>query len=586
MATYRTCDALVEALRDFGVRYFFSVSGANIEPIHDSIYLYGCRRLISVLAKHESGAAFMADAHARVHKTLGVCGSTSGGGMLNLLAGVAEANAESVPLLALVGQPPTSLWGKGAFQDSSGIGRALNAVELFRQVSKYTGLIHKPDEALAHLEEAITASLSGRPGASVLLLPRDVLLSEIPGGKSSTLAIRSSRASSPVDEETLAALARTFLQSKRPVLILGHGVLRSIKHDRIIEFAERHSVPTVVTLSGKGAFPNRHRLFRGVLSVSGHPTAVRTIAEADVVFLIGAGLNLMTRAPLSDILQGKRLVSINADDDYIDRIANPDLKVLGDAGEIISSLLEWLEAESTPIPASLETAIDLALEQVEPPVLTRKPDESARPLCTPTSLTMYEAMKALSDTIPCGAHLLIDAGNAGATACHLLPCPEEGTFVTALGMGGMGWAVAGSVGAALSPRDEDPRVTIVITGDGALLMNGNEINTIVAHQLPVIMIVLNNAAHGMCITRQTLFFDSRFQAVEYPEVNAETFARSLAGLLGIHTARVTSRQQLCEVFSRFVAEKKPALIDVLVIKDEVPPFTPFLAAARDLIGMK
>lgn len=168
MATYRVCDAVVEALRDFGVRYFFSVSGANIEPIHDSIYLYGYRRLVSVLAKHESGAAFMADAHARVHKTLGVCGSTSGGGMLNLLAGVAEANAESVPLLALVGQPPTSLWGKGAFQDSSGIGRAPNAIELFRQVSKYTGLINKPDEALAHLEEAITASLSGRPGASVL----------------------------------------------------------------------------------------------------------------------------------------------------------------------------------------------------------------------------------------------------------------------------------------------------------------------------------------------------------------------------------------------------------------------------------
>jgi acetolactate synthase I/II/III large subunit len=584
MATYRTCDALVETLRDFGVRYFFSVSGANIEPIHDSIYLYGRRRLISVLAKHESGAAFMADAHARVHKTLGVCGSTSGGAMLNLLAGVAEANAESVPLLALVGQPPTSLWGKGAFQDSSGIGRALNAIELFRQVSKYTALIHKADEALAHLEEAITASLSGRPGASVLLLPRDVLLSEIPGGKSSSLAIKSYRASSPVDEKALGALARTFLQSKRPVLILGHGVLRSIKHGRIIEFAERYSVPTVVTLSGKSAFPNRHRLFRGVLSVSGHPTAVRTIAEADIVFLIGAGLNLMTRTPLGDLLREKRLVYINVDDEYIDRVANPSLKVLGDAGEIISSLLEWLEVDSKPIPVSLEAPTDL--EQVEPPVLTRKPDDSARLSCTPTSLTMYEAMKALRDIIPRGAHLLIDAGNAGATACHLLPCPEGGTFVTALGMGGMGWAVAGSVGAALSPRDEDPRVTIVIAGDGALLMNGNEINTIVAHQLPVIMIVLNNAAHGMCITRQALFFDSRFEAVEYPEVNAEIFARSLAGTLGISTARVTSPQELREVFSRFVAEKKPALIDVLVTKDEVPPFTPFLTAARNLVETK
>ncbi|MFZ4698984.1 MAG: thiamine pyrophosphate-binding protein [Candidatus Methylumidiphilus sp.] len=580
MKTYRVSDGIVEVLRDRGVRYFFSVSGANIEPIHDSIYLHGQGLLRSILAKHESGAGFMADAHARVHKTLGVCGSTSGGGMLNLLAAIAEANVSSVPLLALVGQPPTHLWGKGAFQDSSGFGRAPNALDLFAHVSKFACLISDPSKALDDLENAITAATSGRPGASVLLLPRDILLSPLHQNLAHRTVTFEQGNLSPPDPVTVESVAKEIANAKSPLLILGQGVQRSQGQNRTVEFAEALSMPVLVTLSGKGSFPNQHPLFRGVLSSSGHPGAVKALASADLAVVVGAGLNIMTRDPVKDMLQSKRLVYINAEVDYIDRIATPAVKLIGDAGQCMSALLKAITAIGRPMPGNGLKRSDPATLKPNEHYFERGSDAYPR---HETTLSMYEAVEAIRDIIPSNARLLVDAGNAGATACHLLPCPDQGSFVTALGMGGMGWAVAGSIGAALATTPGETQLTVVIAGDGAVLMNGSELNTIAAYRLPVVMVVLNNASHGMCVTRQTLFFDSRIEAVEYPEIDVARYASSLVGDSGIFTARAQSREALREAFKHAIALRKPALIDVRVTRDEIPPFAPFLRAADELL---
>src|SRR5262245_46043136 len=175
----KVCDAIVATLLELDVRYLFGVSGANIEHIHDAVHRLGGTRLRSILAKHESGAAFMADGHARVSRTLGVCCSTSGGGMLNLLAGVAEAQASAVPLLALVGQPPLSSEGKGGFQDSSGRDHTVNALQLWRAVTKHTAKISRAEDFWHEFLGCLRQALSGRRGATALLLPRDVMEAEV-----------------------------------------------------------------------------------------------------------------------------------------------------------------------------------------------------------------------------------------------------------------------------------------------------------------------------------------------------------------------------------------------------------------------
>src|SRR5262245_55371850 len=172
-------DALVHALRAWDVRHVFGVSGANIEHLHDAIHRLGGGQLVSVMAKSEFGAAFMADGYARVHRRLGVCCSTSGGGMMNLAVGIAESHQESVPLLALVGQPPATGEGRGAFQDSSGVGRAVDAVALFGGISKFVAKIAAAEDFWPSFERAVVEALRGRPGPSVLLFPRSIWTAEV-----------------------------------------------------------------------------------------------------------------------------------------------------------------------------------------------------------------------------------------------------------------------------------------------------------------------------------------------------------------------------------------------------------------------
>ncbi|HEX2132332.1 MAG TPA: thiamine pyrophosphate-binding protein [Actinophytocola sp.] len=172
-------DALVGVLRDHDVRYVFGVSGANIERLHDAVLRLGRGRLTAVLAKREDGAANMADGRARVHRTLGVCCATSGGGMMNLVAGLAESYAQSVPVLAVVGQPPATMDGRGSFQDSSGRGRAVDAVGLLASITKRVERVTDPGEFWDQLRAVLDTALTGRMGPTALLLPRDVQDQEV-----------------------------------------------------------------------------------------------------------------------------------------------------------------------------------------------------------------------------------------------------------------------------------------------------------------------------------------------------------------------------------------------------------------------
>src|SRR6185503_14021792 len=176
----KLADAVVQALLALDVRYVFGVSGANIEHLHDAIHRLGEGQLVSIMAKSEVGAAFMADGYARVHRRLGVCCSTSGGGMMNLAVGIAESHAESVPVLALVGQSPARGEGRGAFQDSSGIGRTVDAKLLFNGIAKFVRKISRVEDFWPTMQRAVIDALGDRPGPAVILFPRSIWTADVP----------------------------------------------------------------------------------------------------------------------------------------------------------------------------------------------------------------------------------------------------------------------------------------------------------------------------------------------------------------------------------------------------------------------
>ena len=514
-------DALVKALISLNVRYIFGVSGANIEHLHDAVHRLGKGKLQSVMAKSEDGAAFMADSHARVHRTLGVCCSTSGGGMMNLIAGIAESYAESVPVLALVGQSESALEGRGAFQDSSGIGRTVDSLKLWGAVAKYVGKISKPDDLWYHLSEAVKVALSGRPGPAVLMFPRDIFEQEVEACPENWAEeLRNLICPTPVTLDMIRPLFEEICRAKNPVLLMGHGVRRCSDPQAVVNFARSVGLPVVTTLSGRGEFPNDDPLYLGMLGVAGHPSAHAYLKEqADLLIVVGADLNIMTRQPLGATLVDKKIAVVNIDVGEITRIISPALVIEADAGMVFKALLDLLKQKPFKVQPLQGYVPQIFKPLLAPPI----PLDDRRSRADGPPLLQSEAIAIVQDFLPQSGHLLYDAGNCAATALHMTRVPPGSSSTIALGMGGMGYAIAGAIGAQLgSPSGTR---TVVFAGDGAFLMTGFEIHTAVDLGLPILFVVFNNNMHGMCVTRQQLFFESRLECVRYAPVDIALTAR-------------------------------------------------------------
>jgi len=571
-------DALVICLREWGVEQLFGVSGANIEHLHDAVSRLGEGRLQAVLTKTEVGASFMADGTARVHGGLGVCCSTSGGGMMNLAVGVAEAYAESVPVLALVGQVPSGFNGKGGFQDSSGIGRSVNAVGLWTSVSKYVGLLEQADGFWDILREALTAALSGRKGPAVLLVPRDsweLEVGDIPADFPKSLEeFVQPRAS--FEEIAVERLYRALRNASRPVLLLGTGVSRSERGEEVVEFAQECGIPVVTTMGNTAAFPHDDSLYLGTVGVAGHPSAHDYLNdEVDLIVAVGTGMNVLTRGPLEAALSRARVFVVNMDPGEAQRSVKVWDQIVGDAGLVFEELRH--KSKRHPFYRGAPKGYELTrfVSQLAPvPGGSANEDPS-------TYLRQSQAIEVLNPYLPENGHLLFDAGNCAATAMHYLKIPSDCSTTIALGMGGMGYAIAASIGVALG--SEESKQTMVVCGDGAFLMHGLEVHTAVEYQLPVLFVVFNNQKHGMCVTRQQIFFKERYTCTSYDDLDVAGVARGLGHKDTLWVKKATTPSEMNEALGAYFSQEKrgPGVLELVLPYEEIPPFTPFLDAGAE-----
>lgn len=573
----KLAEALVTALRDWDLGYLFGVSGANIEHLHDAVHRLGGAEFRSVCAKSEVGAAFMADCRARVHRTLGVCCSTSGGGMMNLAVGVAEAFAESVPLLAIVGQPPTRLAGRGAFQDSSGIGRSVNAEKLWAAISKYQALITDPGQFWRCLDCAVAAALSGRPGPSVLLIPRDLFDSDV-GPRPSWIPDRLIDLNGlwHVTADAVTKLFDAIRTADTPVLLLGSGVDRCSNPAAVVELARRLGVRTATTLASKGAFPNDDPLYLGTVGVAGEPSAHRFLEEqADLIVAVGTGLNVMTSQPIQQALHSKRLAVVNIDMGEVSRIVRPSLFIEADAGIVFAQLNQLADhagvAPRAPVP--------VPVTRFTPRLAPDLPSDrcSSRSVARTGDLLQSQALEMLQRYLPTKGHVLFDAGNCAAAALHYLRMPANVSATIALGMGGMGYAIAGAIGAQMGCPPGSR--TMVFCGDGAFLMLGAEVHTAVDHQLPILFVVFNNGMHGMCVTRQQLYFGGRIECSRYSPISVAEVARGFGPPQRLWVGSAGTVEELNEALESYPCwTDQPGVLELRIRREEMPPFTPFLPA--------
>ncbi|MFE3988403.1 thiamine pyrophosphate-binding protein [Nocardia tengchongensis] len=561
----RVADQLVKAVSALGVRHLFGVGGANIEDLYDAAFDH--RDLITaVVAKHEFGAATMADGYARSTAGLGVVCATSGGGAVNLVAGLAESFASRVPVLALIGQPPTALEGQGAFQDSSGQAGAFDAVALYRPISHYCARVEAPADLPAHLTRAVTAARRGGP--AVLLLPKDIQQADLVAPEFAPPARGYRR-----EIESLWRVLHIVRGARalgKIVIIAGDQVARDDARDELARFAARLDAAIGVAPDAKDVYHHADPGFCGVSGSMGHQELLDALQGAALCLLVGTRMPVTARAGMEGALAAVPLASIGALPPY-PAAAHAHTN---DLARTLTELISELDSGATDTDAEII------------PLRPRAPvDHTLTPIPVPPSdgpgLRYRAVVETINDALPPESDVFADAGNTGAAVVHHLRLPRGGRFTVALGMGGMGYAFGAGIGSAFARQrraDGGPRRTFVIAGDGAFFMHGMEIHTAVEHRLPITFIVLNNNAHAMCITREQLYYGDRYSFNRFRPAYPGAGMAAMFPELCTHAPE--NRAELAAALRHCLDRPGPSFVAIDCDPDEIPPFTPFLTPPR------
>ncbi|OBB93533.1 thiamine pyrophosphate-binding protein [Mycobacterium sp. 852002-30065_SCH5024008] len=554
---HRVVDHIVEHLARIGGGHIFGVDGANIEDIYDAAYFSS--DITAVLAKHEFSAATMADGYSRSGAGLGVVAATSGGGALNLIPGLGESLSSRVPVLALVGQPASTMDGRGSFQDTSGRNGSMNAEALFSAVSVFCRRVLTPADIVSALPSAIAAARTGGP--AVLLLPKDIQQARIGingygGNDHHGLACPGRRIGDP------HAIVRALRRATGAVTIIaGEQVARDdaraeLEELRALLRARVACVPDAKDAAGTPGSGSSSAL--GVTGVMGHPGVADAVAASAVCLVVGTRLSVTARTGLDDALAVVQTISIGSAPPYLPctHVHTEDLR---------GSLRKLTRALSGPgRPRWLRVPDFVAEAELSPPPFAGG------------GVRYRDAMVTLDRVLPDGTDIVVDAGNTGAAAIHHLSVRRGGRFAVALGMGGMGYSFGAGIGMAFGRANSGRSGgrTVVIAGDGAFFMHGMEVHTAVQYRLPVTFVLFNNNAHAMCVTREQLFYDDLYS---YNRFAPSRLGAGLAGMFpGLSSVDVADIAALPAALERAMAVDGPSVVSVECAADEIPPFAAFL----------
>jgi acetolactate synthase-1/2/3 large subunit len=559
---YTTADLIVEYLYHLGVEFIFGVPGGAIEPLYNALARSGRKGgPKAVVARHETGAAFMADGYARETGKIGVVCATTGPGATNLITGVANALADNVPMLVITAQTPLPKFGKGALQDSSCA--AIDTVGMFRHCTRFNTLVSHPEQLESKLISALMATHRIPKGPVHISIPSDILR-QTSHSKPHVRPEALLHDFTLKDKAALDKLNDELGKVDRIVLFLGDGC--GPASAEIMRFAELVNAPFVTGPMGKRWVDETHPLFQGVFGFAGHQKAQDLFNDESVelVLAIGASLGEIGTGGWADTLLNERMIHIDSSVEHFTRSPMAKLHVCGHLRAVFNKLIEnvqqarnwgrtWngIEVEdNAPLnPFGGKFAIDNLAATTS----------NAVPL-KPQRLFTY-----LAKRLPSGTRTFFEAGNSWAWGTHYFQRPEsDGSYRIAMGFGSMGWAIGACIGSALANR-KDP--TVCFSGDGSYLMSGQEITTAAQEKLPVVMIILNDAVYGMVMHGQRLGGAEQI-GYELTKINYADMAKAM-GIEGIIVE--TAEEMEAIDFERLFKKDGPTLIDVRIDPEEVPP---------------
>ncbi len=564
-ATAQVADLLVAYLEQIGVEYVFGVPGGAIEPFYNALARSASRGgLRHVLARHESGAAFMADGYARETGRLGVCCATSGPGTTNLITGAACATENRVPVLAITGQSAMHSFGKRALQESGG--GATDTLGMLAHCTRYSSLVTHPDQVESKLVNALVSACQTPQGVAHLAFPVDLLRRPIDARPAYDLRALLQRPSL-ADEGAVQALCAELGKARRLAFLVGSGCGEAI--DAILELARMVRARLIATPDGKGYIDPRHPAYHGVFGFAGHRTASAVLREEpDLILAFGTSLGEWTSGCWCGTLLNGRLVHIDVAEDHLMRSPMARLHVRGRIRTVCERIIELLRSER---PAGF--CGDPKAEACLPEDRLLEP---AKFLSDAVPIKPQRLMRELGRRFPAPVRFLADAGNSAAWAIHYLDVPDRrfadrprsakrrNWLNVTMDFAPMGWAIGAAVGMA---RGDAASPVVCLTGDGSFLMNGQEITVAAQECLTVVFVILNDGALGMVKHGQRLA-GAEPVAFRLPEVDFVRFAESM----GIPGCVIRSPADFDALDMEAILRRPgPFVLDVRIDGEEVPP---------------
>ncbi len=542
-------DILIDALREQGVEYMFGIPGGAVIALYDALY---DAPLNTILTRHEQGAGHMADGYARATGKVGVCIATSGPGATNLVTALATAYMDSVPVVAITGQVKTHLIGNDAFQEADVTG-------ITRPATKHNFLVEDALELGRVVREAFHIASTGRPGPVLIDLPSDVTGAEVEGEVDSRMRLPGYK---PIGGEghsrQIEKVAQAINQSERPVLYVGGGIIISGASEELRALAMSASIPVTTTLMGLGAFPeDDEALSLGMLGMHGTVYANYAVTHCDLLVAVGARFDDRITGKLDEFAPGAQIVHVDVDPSSIGKNVPVDIPVVGDARKVLQELTPLVQQRERS-----EWLAQIAKWKAENPLTYDHSGPVVRPQAVVEGVCEVTDGKAI---------VVTDVGQHQMWAAQYYCYTEPRSFISSGGLGTMGFGLPASIGARFGRPD---KTVFLVTSDGSLQMNIQEMATAVVNRLPIKIALLNNGYLGMVRQWQELFFDRRYSHTHLAEGNPD-FVR-LAEAYGAKGIMVERSDQVVPALRQAMeVDDGPVLIDFHTAPEEnVFPMVP------------
>lgn len=544
-------DILIRTLIEQGCDTVFGYPGGQILNVYDSLYKYQ-NEIRHMLTAHEQGAAHAADGYARATGKVGVVMSTSGPGATNLVTGIATAYLDSIPLVAICGNVPTTQIGTDSFQEIDITGVTL-------PITKHNYFVGSVENLADTIREAFALAQSGRPGPVLIDVPKDVQTAVCDYEPQAPVQPEERHAAKDVRIKEAAALINA---SKRPFIYFGGGLITSEAQEEMLTLAEKIDAPIGCSLMGLSGIPTDHPRFLGMQGMHGHYASSMAMHDADLIISLGVRFNDRVTGNREKFAKLAQIIHIDVDGSELSKTVNSACGLRGDVKLTLQKLIPLVNAEQKP---DWEKAVK-ALKETENDYLDIRP-----------GLTPRNAIMTLNKHLGENTAVATDVGQHQMWAAQNVNFKKPRRFISSGGLGTMGFGLGAAIGAAVGTGER----SVLVTGDGSFGMCLNELTTAVTYNVPVVILLMNNGVLGMVRQWQTLFFNKHYSNTI---LDRKTDFVALARAFGADGEAVDTVAALDKAFEHAFSCDGPDVIDCRIDKDEfVLPMLPPGGSMDDII---